>query len=362
MESNFGASAPYTVGIEEEFQLVDPASLALVPAIDEVLAARDSAGLPVASELLASFLETRSPVYGTVANLATELPGLRRRVGEVVAGCGARLAAAGTHPFSDSLAQEITPQERYLKVEEEMGWTARMQAIYGLHVHVAVPDEESAIRAVAALSQCVPLFIALSANSPFWAGIDTRLSSVRAKVFGLVPRSGLPPLFLCWEDFEGYVDAMVRAGSIPDYSWCWWDARPHPKLGTVELRAPDAQTEADYAVSLAALAQCIVATADQYNLQDPLLTEENKWRAIRYGLEARFHDFSAGQSVAARDAVQQLVKELRPRSQDLGCEAELEGVLEILYKGNGADKQRAIFERRGSLRDVVAAYLVDATG
>ena len=360
MESNFGVSTPYTVGVEEEFQLVDAASLALVPAIDEVLAARASAKLPVDSELLASFLETRSPIYGTVARLATELPELRRRVRDLVESCGARLAAAGAHPFSDSLTQPITQQERYLRVEEEMGWTARMQTIFGLHVHVAVPNEEVAIRAVAALSRHVPLFIALSANSPFWAGTDTRLSSVRAKIFGLIPRSGLPPHFRSWKDFEHYVDALISAGSIPDYSWCWWDARPHPKLGTVELRAPDVQTEAARTASLAALTQCIVATADQYQAQDPLLTAENKWRATRYGLEARLHDFSAGWSVTARDATQRLVKGLRPLSQDLGCEAELEGVLEILNNGNGADKQRAVFQKRGSLRDV-AAYLVAAT-
>ena len=360
METNFGASAPYTVGVEEEFQLVDPATLALAPAIDDVLAASDSAGLPVASELLASFIETRSPVYETVAELAAELPALRRRVGDLVEGCGARLAAAGAHPFSHSIAQPVTQQERYLKVEEEMGWTARMQAIYGLHVHVAVPDEETAIRAVAALSRHVPLFIALSANSPFWGGTDTRLSSVRTKIFGLVPRSGLPPYFRFWKDFEGYVDALVRAGSIPDYSWCWWDARPHPKLGTVELRALDAQTEPARTASLAALAQCIVATAERRHPEDPLLTEENKWLATRYGLEARLHDFSTGRSVTARDAARKLVKELRPLSQDLRCEAELEGVLEIVDGGNGADKQRAVLEKRGSLRNV-AVYLVAAT-
>lgn len=360
MEPNFGVSSPYTVGVEEEFQLLDPGSLALVPAIGEVLAAEESANLPVASELLASFLETRSPVYATVAELATDLPELRRKVGDLVEGCGARLAAAGAHPFSDSLAQEITQQARYLKVEEEMGWTARMQAIYGLHVHVAVPDEELAVRAVAALSRHVPLFIALSANSPFWAGTDTRLSSVRAKIFGLVPRSGLPPYFRSWEEFEDYVDALVRAGSIPDYSWCWWDARPHPKLGTVELRASDVQTETARTASLAALTQCIVASADRHQPQDPLLTHENKWRATRYGLDAHLHDFATGLSIKARDEAQRLVKELHPLSQDLGCEAELEGVLEILHNGNGADKQRAVFEKHGSLREV-AAYLVNAT-
>jgi glutamate---cysteine ligase / carboxylate-amine ligase len=363
MKTNFGASAPYTVGTEEEFQLVDPTTWELIPAIDQVLSGRSVVGLTadsLASELSASCLELRSPVCGTVAELARELPLLRRRVRELVEGCETRLAAAGTHPFSDATAQPITAAERYRRVEEEMGWTARMQAIYGLHVHVAVPDEEHAIRAVNALSQHVPLFIALSANSPFWRGSDTRLSSTRVKVFSLVPRSGLPPRFHSWEDFEGYVEVLVRAGSIPDYTWCWWDVRPHPGLGTVELRASDAQTDAAYTASLAAFAQCLVATADKHRPEDPLLIEENKWRATRHGLDARLHDFLTGHSATARDAARDLVKALRPASQDLGCEAELEGLLEIVEGGNGAEKQRAVFGKRSSPEDV-AGYLVEKT-
>src|SRR5215204_561876 len=356
METNFGASAPYTVGVEEELQLVDPTSLALVPAIDAVLAARDAAGLPedsVASELSASCVEVRTTAYRTVSELAAELPALRQRVRALVEGCGARLAAAGAHPFSEATAQRITDKERYRRVDREMGWPARMQAIYGLHVHVAVPDEERAIRAVAALSRYVPLFVALSANSPFWEEEDSRLASVRTKVFGLMPRSALPPAFRAWEDFEGYVDAMVNAGSIPDYSLCWWDARPHPRLGTVELRAPDMQTEAYRSSSLAALAQCIVATADEHPPEDPLFTEENKGRAARYGLEARLHDFSMGRDTSARQTARDLVKRLHPVSQDLGCEAELDGILEISESETGADRQRAVFEKHGSLKDVV---------
>src|ERR671921_1998640 len=317
MDLNFGGSAPYTIGIEEEFQLVAPSSFELVPAIEDVLAARDAAGLPagsITSELSASCLEVRSPIWGTVAELASKLFNLRRRVRALVEGCEVRLVAAGTHPFSDATAQPITASERYRRVEEEMGWAARMQAIYGLHVHVAVPDEEHAIRAVNALSRHVPLFVALSANSPFWRGADTRLSSTRAKIFGLVPRSGLPPRFRSWGEFEGYVDTLVGAASMPDYTWCWWDARPHPRLGTVELRA----------------------------------------------LDAHLHDFSTGESVSARDAARDLVKALRSVSQDFRCETELEGVLGIVEAGTGAEKQRAVFGERNSLEDVVE-YLIAAT-
>ncbi|MDQ4106493.1 MAG: glutamate--cysteine ligase [Actinomycetota bacterium] len=363
MEINFGASAPYTVGVEEEFQLVDPTSLALVPAVGTVLAARDAAAISansVVSELLASFLEVRSPVCGTVTELAAKLPVLRREVRDLVEGCGVRLAAAGAHPFSEAITQPVTADERYRRVEEEMGWAARMQAIYGLHVHVAVPDRERAIRAVATLARHVPLFIALSANSPFWQGYDTRFASARVEIFGLLPRSGLPPYFRRWEDFESHVNTLVNAGSIPDYSWCWWDVRPHSRIGTVELRAPDAQTDANRTASLAALAQCLVANADQFPAENPLLTEENKWRVTRYGLDAQLHDFSTGRSIPASDAARTLVERLRPVAQDLGCEAELEGVLEIVESGTGAERQRAVLGERGTLKGVVE-HLIEAT-
>lgn len=363
METNFGGSAPYSVGVEEEFQLLDPSSLALTPAVEAVLAAREDAGFPpdaLTSELSASCLELRSPAYDTVAELAAGLPALRRKARDLVEGCGARLAAAGSHPFSDPTAQRITAEKRYREVEEEMGWTARMQAIYGLHVHVAVPDEECAIRAVSALSRRVPHFLALSANSPFWNGADTRLASTRAKVFGLVPRSGLPPAFREWEDFERHVDALVASGSIPDYSLCWWDVRPHPRLGTVELRAPDAQTDVRRAVSLAAFARCLVASAGDEPPEDPRLTDENKWRATRYGLDATFYDFATGRSAPAREAVRALIEDLKPVSQDLGCEPELEELTEIVCGETGAGSQRAVFEKHGSLV-AVARYLAANT-
>ncbi len=181
---------------------------------------------------------------------------------------------------------------------------------------------------------------------------------MRAKVFALVPRSGLPPAFREWEDFEGYVDTLVGAGTIPDYSWCWWDVRPHPRLGTVELRAPDSQTDVARTASLAALAQCIVATAADHQPEDRLLTQENKWSATRFGLDARLHDFSAGRNIPAREVARDLVETLGPVSQDLGCEVELKGILEIVE--GGAEEQRRVFADRGSIEDVVR-HLVSKT-
>ncbi|MGB3633993.1 MAG: glutamate--cysteine ligase [Rubrobacteraceae bacterium] len=359
MEANFGATKAHTVGVEEEFQLVDPDSRELTPAIDAVLAAAD--GLPwITSELSQSCVELVSPVFGNVAELGEELPLLRSKLGGLARDCGVRLAAAGTHPFSNPVEQPFTKGEHHLRVEEQMGWVARTQAIYGLHVHVAVPDEETAIRAAGVLSRHVPLMIALSGNSPFWRGSDTRLSSTRIKVFEIFPRSGLPPDFRTWQAFESHVETLVASGNIPDYSWCWWDVRPHPRFGTVELRSPDVQTDVSYTISLAALVQCLVATADEREPENPLLTEENKWLATRHGLDAIFYDFSDAAKLSVRDLAYRLVKELTSTAQDLGCESELQGVLEIVNRGSGADQQRETFEGHGSLK-LVVDRLVEAT-
>ncbi len=222
-----------------------------------------------------------------------------------------------------------------------------------------MPDEEHAIRATNALVRYTPLLVALSANSPFWHGTDTGFCSARVKIRDASPRSGLPPTFRDWAEFEGYTDALVAMGNIPDFSWFWWDVRPHPRHGTVELRVMDAQAEPAYAVSLAALTQCLVATADDYAPEDPRFVSENKWRAIRRGLDARFYDFSSGEERGARDVTHDLVARVLPVAQDLGCEAELEGLLDITRRGTGAELQRAVYGKRGSLWDVVG-YLLGA--
>ncbi|QIN84784.1 YbdK family carboxylate-amine ligase [Rubrobacter tropicus] len=352
MENAFGVGPAYTVGIEEEFQLVDPSSRALVPAVERVISSGGGTGL-VTSELSRSCVEMVSPVFGNVADLARELPLLRREVSGLARNGGAEIVAAGTHPFSDPTEQPLADGDHNARIEEEMGWVARTQAIYGLHIHVAVSDGEAAIGAVNELARWVPLLVALSANSPFWRGSDTRLASTRIKIFEMFPRSGLPPAFRDWEDFVEHVETLIACGSIPDYSWCWWDARPHLKFGTVELRAPDVQTDASHTASLVALVQCLVASADGREPEDPLFIAENKWRAVRRGLDATFYDFPAGESVPARAMARTLVEELRPVSQGLGCEAELEGILEIADHGNGAERQREAFGRNGSLEDLV---------
>ena len=361
MDSGFGVTAPYTVGVEEEFQLVDPGSRRLTPVVDEVLAAGEGSRL-ITSELSRSCVEMLSPVYESAADLARELPGLRREVRDLARSRGVEIVAAGAHPFSEPTEQPLTGDDHNRRLEEEMGWVARTQAIYGLHIHVAVPDGDTAIMAVNALARHVPLLVALSANSPFWRGFDTRLASTRIKIFEMFPRSGLPPTFRNWEDFEEHIDALVASGSIPDYSWCWWDARPHQKFGTVELRAPDVQTDASYTVALAALVQCLVARAgiNERPPEDALYKAENKWRAVRYGMDADFYDFVAGSVIPARSMARGLVEELRPVARNLGCEEELGGLLEIVELGTGAELQRAARKRIGSLEGVMD-YLIEGT-
>ncbi|MDP9480457.1 MAG: YbdK family carboxylate-amine ligase [Actinomycetota bacterium] len=360
METSFGATRPYTVGVEEEFQLVDPSTLELVPAIESVLGAAPEGSGRMAPELFQDCVEMRSPVFPTVAGLSRELRALRREVSGPAREAGVGIAASGLHPLSDPFAQKITPGERYRRMEEELGALARLQIIYALHVHVGVPDGDAAIAATNALARHTPLLTALSANSPFWHGMDTGFACARVKIRDASPRSGLPPTFRDWAEFEDYTGALVAMGNIPDYSWFWWDVRPHPRHGTVELRVLDAQAEPAYVVSLAALTQCLVATAEEYAPEDPRFVSENKWRAIRRGLDARFYDFSTGVKKGARETARDLVARLRPVSQDLGCEAELEGTLEILDRGSGAELQRAVYEKRGSLADVVK-YLLETT-
>lgn len=365
MPIQFSGSAGYTLGVEEELCIVDATSGELVPRIEEVMARLpDGLSESVSYELFQSVLEIKSPVCSTVGELENRLKGLRNRVGSWTAASGASLACAGTHPFSRYVDQKITDQERYRHVIETLRWVAEREVIFGQHVHVGVPGPEEAIIAHNRLAEQAPLLLALSANSPFWQGRDTGFESTRVKIFETFPRAGLPPAFASYREFEEYVDLMVEAGAMDDYTFCWWDVRPHPEMGTIELRVLDAQTSLPAASALTALTQCIVARALEED--GPLLPYarelalENKWRAARHGLDASFYDLSRRENVPAREAARSLVQELRPVAQDLGCETELLDVLEIVDGGTGSQLQRRVYEQNEDLLDVVA-YLIEGT-
>ncbi len=365
MPIEFNGSGGYTLGVEEELHIVDATTGELVPKIEEIMGRlpEDLAAL-VSYELFQSVLETKTPVCETVAEVEGHLRELRARVNSWAAACGAALASAGTHPFSRYKDQKVTDQDRYRKVIETLRWVAEREVIFGQHVHVSVPGPEEAILAHNRLSEYAPLLLALSANSPFWQGMDTGFESSRVKIFETFPRAGLPPAFPDYEAFEGYVDLMVDAGAMDDYTFCWWDVRPHPRIGTIELRILDSQTSLASAVSLTALTQCLVrrmleddGSKEPYNKD---MAQENRWRSARHGMDAAFYNAATGNTVPARDAARALVEELTPHAQDLGCESELEGVLEIVEGGTGSQRQRQIYEESGEFLDVVA-FLIEET-
>ncbi len=364
MPIEFAGSGSYTLGVEEELHIVDATSGELVPKIEEIMARLpEDLEEAVSYELFQSVLEIKTPPCRNVAEAEGTLRRLRSRVGSWTAACGASLASAGTHPFSRYREQKITDQERYRRLMKTLRWVAEREVIFGLHVHVAVPDEEKVIEAHNRLSETAPLLLALSSNSPFWQGFDTGFESSRVKIFETFPRAGLPPAFPDYEAFESYVDLMVASGAMDDYTFCWWDVRPHPRIGTIELRILDSQTTLDYAAALAALTQCLVAKVLSEGDKGPYdreLALENKWRAARHGMKARFYDAEKETNVPAQDSARALFEELQPVSQDLGCEGELEGVTEIVESGTGSQHQRRVYEASNDFLDVVA-YLIENT-
>ncbi|MBA3426275.1 MAG: glutamate--cysteine ligase [Rubrobacter sp.] len=365
MPIEFNGSGEYTLGVEEELHIVDAATGELVPKIEDIMAR-----LPedlcefVSYELFQSVMEIKTSSCENVAAAEKQLRELRGRVNSWAAACDASLAAAGTHPFSRYKEQKVTDQERYRLVMETLRWIAEREVIFGQHVHVGVPGPEEVIHAHNRLSEHAPLLLALSANSPFWQGFDTGFESARVKIFENFPRAGLPPAFPDYEAFESYVDLMVEAGAMDDYTFCWWDVRPHPQIGTIELRILDTQISLPPAIALTALTQCIVARSleDADNVPkgpyDRELALENKWRASRHGMDAAFYDAANKATIPAKDMARNLVEELRPYSQDLGCENELQGILEIVEGGTGSRRQRKVHEKSGDFLDVVA-FLIE---
>jgi glutamate---cysteine ligase / carboxylate-amine ligase len=364
MPVEFKGSERHTLGVEEELHIVDATTGELVPKITEIMSRLpEDLKEAVSYELFQSVLEIKTPPCATVAEAEGLLREFRSRVGSWAATCGAALASAGTHPFSRYQDQKITAEERYRRVIETLRWIAQREVIFGQHVHVGVPDEEAVIEAHNRLAEQVPLLLALSSNSPYWQGSDTGYESTRVKIFETFPRSGLPPAFPDYEAFENYVDLMIAAGAMDDYTFCWWDVRPHSRFGTIELRVLDSQTSLNSTVALAALTQCLVVQALSENPKGPYhfdLAIENKWRASRHGLDAVLYDAQKGTSTPAREMARTLVEALRPVSQDLTCEDELLDVLEIVENGTGSQRQRRVYEKSGDFLEVVA-FLIEGT-
>ncbi len=344
----------YTVGVEEELMILDPETLETVNAIEQLLA--DSPGGEIKPELMESVLEIATKPCRTVAELGVEVRSLRRHASELAGRRGLTIASAGTHPFARWEDQRIVGRPRYRSLVDELAFVARQELVYGMHVHVGIADPETAIGVANALREHVPLLVALAANSPFWRGEDTGMLSARVPIFKSFPRVGIPPFYRDWADYQRRVDRMVAGRLIDDYTYLWYDVRPHPKLGTVEIRAMDGQTRVEHTVSLAALVQALVrCLAEAHESGPPAidhpveLLEANKWIAARYGLAGRVLDPSTEQIVRLGAVTVRLLERLREHAEDLGCVAELEGIRDLLEQGNGAERQRLV---HGANRDL----------
>jgi glutamate---cysteine ligase / carboxylate-amine ligase len=364
LDHRFGSSAPYTLGVEEEYMLLDPETWDLVQHIDSVLA-RVTEGefqARIVPELMQSVIEITTPVCSTPAEVELQLRRLRRYVAGLAEADGCRFASAGTHPFSLFERQRITAKDRYRKLVEQMQYIARRELIFGMHVHAAVDDPDKAIQVVNGLLIYLPDFLALSASSPFWRGEPTGLHSSRQMVFSAFPRSGVPPRFESYEAFAELVGQLERTGCIADYTHIWWDIRPHPRLGTVELRICDAITRVEDVVALSAYYQALVKMLSEHveSVGAPpsfhrILTTENKWLAARHGLQAPVMDLVTGRRnrVPIAQLIRRTLRDLEPHARELGCERELEGVVEILERGNGAEAQLRVWNANRDIAEVV---------
>ncbi len=364
LEHAFGTSDPYTLGVEEEYMLLDAETFDLVQHIDTVLAAVTGHELEprINAELMQSVLEVATPVCHTPADVAAQLRLLRGYVGDVAREKGMRVGSAGTHPFSLFERQRITAKDRYRALVDQMQYIARRELIFGLHVHVAVDDPEKAIQVVNALIGHLAELVALSASSPFWRGEATGLHSSRHMVFAAFPRSGPPPRFLNYADYAEVIGQLERTGCIADYTHIWWDIRLHPRLGTIEIRICDAVTQLDDVIAITAFCQALVKHySERYDAGEEvpsfhrILTTENKWLAARYGLEAPVMDLVTGRRnrVPVAQVIRRSLKLAQPHARELGSEAELAGIEEILRRGNGADRQLRVFNANRDIVEVV---------
>src|SRR5205823_4095848 len=353
-EHRFGAGDPYTLGVEEEYMLLDATTFDLVQHIDTVLAAVEGSELEavIRPELMQSVLEISTPICRTIADVDHQLRKLRTAVTQIAREMDLRVGSAGTHPFSLFERQRITARDRYRALVDQLQYVARRELIFGMHIHVAVDDPEKAIKVVnGLLVQLAPL-LALSASSPFWRGEPTGLASSRQMVFAAFPRSGPPPRFRDYADYAEVVGQLEKTGCIADYTHIWWDIRLHPRLGTVEIRICDAVTRMEEAVAITAYCQALVKHfCERYERGEEIpsyhriLTSENKWLCARYGLEAPVMDLATGRRnrVPVAQLIRRTVKEIEPHAKELGSERELEGIAELLGRGNGADRQLRVF-------------------
>jgi glutamate---cysteine ligase / carboxylate-amine ligase len=348
--------------------ICDAETLELAQGIDRILGALpdDLTGY-VKPELMQSVLEVATLPCADVAEANTQLADLRRLVREVAAGQGLAIGASGTHPTANYDDQLIVDLPRYKELAAELGWIAQRELIFGTHVHIGVDDAEKAIYVADGIRGYLPLLLGMSSNSPLWQGRNTGMMSARTPVFRGFPRVGIPPYYGSWEIYSHRVELMMRGGAIPDYTYLWWDVRPHPNLGTVELRVFDQQTRLEHTIGFAALAQSLVhRLAANYDdgvpsVEHPSeLIDDNKVRAALVGIEGKLIDFDRGFEVPGAELVRGILSDLREHAEELGCEAELGSLTDLLDHGTGARRQLNWLASRGDVNGLMRE-VVDAT-
>ncbi|HWB55412.1 MAG TPA: carboxylate-amine ligase [Gaiellaceae bacterium] len=371
LEHRFGSTPPFTLGVEEEYMLLDPETFDLVQHVDTVLTAAQDGEFSerIAPELMQSVLEISTPVCKTAGDIDHELRRLRGHVTQTAHDQGLRVGSAGTHPFSLFERQRITARDRYRNLVDQLQYVARRELIFGCHIHVAVDDQEKAIHVMSALLVHLADLLALSASSPFWRGEPTGLSSSRQMVFAAFPRSGPPPRFTGYDDYAEVVGQLEKTGCIADYTHIWWDVRPHPRFGTIEVRVMDGITRVEETVALAAYVQGLVKhyselydAGKEMPSYHRILVSENKWLAARYGLEAPLMDLAAGRRnrVPVAQLIRRALRDVEPHARELGSDRELEGIRDILGRGNGADRQLRVFNANRDILEV-AREISEAT-
>jgi carboxylate-amine ligase len=352
----FESSVDFTVGIEEEFAIVDPRTLELEHRFEDVYAAcqeDDVLAESAAGELISSEIEIRSGRAETFAGAVAMQRERRERLFALVEGMGLALAATGTHPWADYRDQRIIDTPHYNRLRRELEWVAQRNNTWSMHVHMGVRGADRAIAVCDRLRELLPLLLAVSANSPFLDGRDSGLHTVRTEIFTRTfPRCGVPSPFLDWSSYAEFVDLLVRTGTVVESTQLWWSVRPHHQFGTVEVRICDAQTRGDESFALAALiAACIAQSAIDHDegSGEPLLAdreiEENLWRAIRHGMSGRLIDFRAEAEVGARAALESLLERTEGAREQLGLEIELP-------ERNGAQRAREALDAGASIEDI----------
>ena len=351
----------FTIGIEEEFQIIDPNSRELRSRVDEILEeGRMLLGEQVKPEMHQSMIEVGTGVCRNIREAREDVTRLRRGISQLAQRKGLAIAAASTHPISHWADQQITEHERYHKLIEEMQQTARSLLIFGMHVHIGIADREAAIAVMNAARYMLPHVYALSTSSPFWIRRNTGMKSYRYEVFKQFPRTGIPEYFNSATEFDSFVNLLVRTGCIDNGRKIWWDVRPHPFFPTLEFRVCDIPSRIDETLAIAALIQAITAKLYRlyrqnlgFRLYRRALIEENKWRAARYGLDGKLIDFGKKEEVPTRDLIRELLEFVDDVVDELDSRREIEYIYRILDEGTSADRQLRAYQETGDLQAVV---------